>query len=77
MIKDANMEGNKQVARAFSFHRDVERGHAKLYEKALEHMLGDVDTEYYVCGVCGYVSDGVLPDECPICGAPQKQFKKI
>ena len=77
MVKDANQEGNKQVARAFGFHRDVERGHAKLYEKALEHMLGDADTEYYVCGVCGYVSDGVLPDECPICGAPQKQFKKI
>jgi len=77
MIKDANREGNAQVARAFSFHRDVERGHAKLYEKALEHMLGEVDTEYHVCNVCGYVCDGEPPDECPICGAPRKQFKKV
>jgi len=77
LIKTANQEGNQQVARIFSFTRDVERGHAKLYEKALEHMLGDVSTDYYVCGVCGYVSDGALPDECPICGAPKDKFKKI
>jgi rubrerythrin len=76
-IRDANQEDNQKVAQVFSFTRDVERTHAKLYEKALEHMLGDVDTDYYVCSVCGYVSDGILPDECPICGAPRKQFRKI
>jgi len=32
------------------------------------------DTTYYVCTLCGYVSDGTLPDECPICGAPKEQF---
>ena len=81
-IKEANEEGNTHVATIFSYSRDVERGHAKLYEKALEHMLGDVDTEYvdteyYVCGVCGYVSDGVLPDQCPICGAPRERFRRV
>ncbi len=76
-IKEANQEANAHVARIFSYSRDVERGHAKLYEKALEHMLGDVDTEYYVCGVCGYVSDGALPDQCPICGAPAERFRKV
>ncbi|MFQ5816144.1 MAG: ferritin family protein [Candidatus Hydrothermarchaeaceae archaeon] len=76
-MKEANEEDNEQVARIFSYSRDVERGHAKLYEKALEHMLGDVDTEYYLCGVCGYVSDGELPDRCPICGAPRERFKRV
>jgi rubrerythrin len=76
-IVEANKEDNAPVARIFSYSRDVERGHAKLYEKALEHMLGDVDTEYYVCGVCGYVSDGVLPEQCPICGAPAERFRKV
>jgi len=76
-IKAANEEDNKPVAMIFSYSRDVERGHAKLYEQALEHMLGDVDTEYYVCGVCGYVSDGVLPDECPVCGAPREKFRRV
>jgi rubrerythrin len=76
-IVEANKEDNAHVARIFSYSRDVERGHAKLYEKALEHMLADVDTEYYVCSVCGYVSDGVLPDQCPICGAPAEKFRKV
>jgi rubrerythrin len=76
-IKEANEENNSNVAMIFSYSRDVERGHAKLYEKALDDMLADVDTEYYVCGVCGYVSDGVLPDECPICGAPKERFRKV
>ncbi len=75
-IKEANEESNTHVATIFSYSRDVERGHAKLYEKALEHMLGDVDTEYYVCSICGYVSDGVLPDQCPICGAPREKFRR-
>ena len=76
-IKEANEESNSNVAMIFSYSRDVERGHAKLYEKALDDMLADVDTEYYVCGVCGYVSDGVLPDECPICSAPKERFRKV
>ena len=76
-IKEANEEDNAHVAMIFGYSRDVEQGHAKLYEKALEHMLGDVDTEYYVCSVCGYVSDGELPDQCPICGAPRDAFERI
>ena len=76
-IREANEEDNAHVARIFSYSRDVERGHAKLYEKALEHMLGDVETEYYVCGVCGYVSDGDLPEQCPICSAPGERFRRV
>ena len=76
-IKEAHEEGNEHVARIFGYSRDVERGHAKLYESALQHMLADADTEYYVCGVCGYVSDGELPEQCPICGATKEKFKKV
>ena len=76
-IKVANEEGNTAVAKIFGFSRDVERGHAKLYKKALEHMIQETDTDYYVCGVCGYVSDGELPDECPVCGAPRDKFRHI
>lgn len=76
-IKDANEEGDTAVATIFSYHRDVEREHAKLYEKALEHMLATKDSEYYVCTVCGYVSDGTLPDQCPICGAPKESFRHV
>ena len=76
-IKDANEEGNTAVAKIFSYSRDVESGHAKLYKKALEHMVQEADTKYYVCGVCGYISDGDLPDQCPICGAPKEKFRRV
>jgi len=76
-IRESNEEDNTSVARVFSYSRDVEQGHAKLYKKALEHMIQETDTDYYVCGICGYVSDGELPDECPICGAPKEKFRHI
>jgi rubrerythrin len=73
----ANEEGNTSVAKAFSYSRDVEKGHAKLYEKALAHMMAGEETEYYVCQVCGHVSDGALPEVCPICSAPKDRFRKV
>jgi len=76
-IREANEEDNTSVATVLSYSRDVERGHAKLYKKALAYMMAEEETEYYVCQVCGHVSDGVLPDECPICGAPKEKFRKV
>jgi len=76
-VRAANEEGNTSVAKTFSYSRDVEKGHANLYKKALAHMMAGDETEYYICQVCGHVSDGVLPDECPICGAPKDKFRKV
>jgi rubrerythrin len=76
-IKDANEEGNTAVATLFGYHRDVEKGHAKLYEKALDRIMDPKGAEYYVCNVCGYVAVGSAPDECPICGAKKEAFKLV
>ena len=57
--------------------RDVEDAHAKLYKNAINHLIGERETTYYVCQVCGYVSDGVLPEVCPVCGAPKDQFLEL
>jgi len=76
-ITEAEEENAPEIALAFSRARDVEREHGKLYKKAMQHMMAERETTYYVCQVCGYVSDGLLPDECPICGAPQAAFKEV
>ena len=76
-LREANEEGNASVAAILGYSRDVEKGHAGLYKKALAHTMAEKETEYYVCQVCGYVSDGVLPDECPICGAPKEKFRRV
>lgn len=67
-------QDNEPAVAVFSQSRDVEDVHAKLYEKVLGHMMEEREATYYVCGVCGFVSDGVLPEKCPICGAKNEQF---
>ena len=66
--------GDVTASNIFSNSRDVEDGHAKLYKYAINHLIGEKETIYYVCKVCGYVSDGILPELCPICSAPKEQF---
>ena len=77
LIKDASDEGNERVLKAFSQSRDVESRHAQLYKKAMNDMLSDRETDYYVCQVCGYVSEDEAPDNCPVCGAVKGKFKLV
>ncbi len=73
-IQLAENIGDVTASNILSNSRDVEEGHAKLYKYAINHLIGEKETTYYVCQVCGYVSDGVWPDVCPVCSAPKEQF---
>lgn len=73
-VKLAEAAGEKEAVVHFSQSRDVEETHAKLYKQAMSHFMEERETDYYVCKICGYVADGVLPDECPVCGAKKEQF---
>lgn len=77
MIKEAEEEGNKGALRSFNLANEVEKIHADLYKKALDNLGSNKDTDYYVCEVCGYTAEGEAPDECPVCKAKKKAFKKI
>jgi len=73
-VKMAEQAGDKPALLHFSQSRDVEETHANLYKQAMNHFMEERETVYHVCKVCGYVADGVLPDECPVCGAKKEQF---
>jgi len=73
-IELAENIGDVTASNILSNSRDVEDGHAKLYKYAINHLIGEKETTYHVCQVCGYVSDGVLPEVCPVCSAPKEQF---
>jgi rubrerythrin len=73
-IETAEETEDTAALNVLSNSRDVEDAHAKLYKNAINHLIGERETTYYVCQVCGYVSDGVLPEVCPVCGAPKEQF---
>jgi rubrerythrin len=73
-VKMAEQAGDKQALLHFSQSRDVEETHAKLYKQAMNHFMEERQAVYHVCKVCGYVADGVLPEECPVCAAKKDQF---
>ncbi len=76
-IKLATEAGDEIAARIFSHCRDVEDQHADLYKEAMTHLMEEKETEYHICSVCGYVSDGVLPDICPVCGVKKERFVTV
>jgi len=79
-IQDAKDEGNSTAERTFNYANEVEKIHHKLYEKALEVVESGKDlekNEIYICPVCGYTHEGKPPENCPVCGASKKVFKKI
>ena len=77
LIRDAEAEGERPAALIFSRARDVEEMHATLYKHALDNLMEERDTPYFVCGVCGYVAEGRIPDECPICQAKPEKFREV
>ena len=77
MIKDAEAEGIKGALRSFNFANEVEKIHAEFYKKALENIGKNLVVDYYVCQVCGNTVENEPPDECPVCGAKKKMFKKV
>jgi rubrerythrin len=77
MIEEAKAESNKSALRSFSLANEVEKIHAQLYRSALDSLGKNIEADYYVCEVCGYTAEGEAPDECPVCKAKKRAFKKV
>jgi len=79
-IADAEAEGEAMAKRSFNHANNVEKIHQEHFSQALEKIEAgsDIDqTEYHVCGVCGNLFAGDVPDVCPICGALKDKFVLI
>ncbi|MHB1421104.1 MAG: rubrerythrin family protein [Bacillota bacterium] len=74
-IAEAETEDDKAAKRVFHLANEAEKSHAALYQKALDAL--EHDSDYLICGVCGYISEGERPDKCPVCGAPHSKFKNV
>ncbi|HML01748.1 MAG TPA: rubrerythrin family protein [Candidatus Bathyarchaeia archaeon] len=75
MLREAEEDGEEAAAMVFEQARDVEAEHAKLYKRALDDMIAQRSTQYYVCTVCGYIVERDRPETCPVCGAPKTSFE--
>jgi rubrerythrin len=76
MIADAKAEGRDGALKSFNYANEVEKVHAALYQKVLDSLGRNVDTDYYVCSVCGYTAEGSAPDVCPVCNSKKQAFMK-
>ena len=77
MIETAKAEENKKAERSFNLANEVEKVHAALYQKALDNLDNQEETDIYVCSICGYTCEGEAPDACPVCRAKTGAFSKI
>lgn len=77
MVQEAEQDDEEGAVLVFSQARDIEAEHAKLYRKALDHLIAQRSTDYYVCTICGHIAEREPPETCPVCGAPRSRFEKI
>jgi rubrerythrin len=77
MMGQAKTEKNNEAYQTFHYANSVEKIHAALYQKALDNLGKNEEVDYFVCPVCGNTVEKVVPDKCPICGAPGNKFIKI
>ena len=77
MLQEAEQDGEEAAVLVFSQARDVESEHANLYKRALNDLIAQRSTEYYVCTVCGHIAERQPPETCPICGAARSKFEKV
>ena len=75
MLEQAVTEEHK-AKRMFKYAPEAEAVHAKLYKLALEAVKQgkDIEADFFLCPVCGYVEFGIPTEPCPICGAKPEKF---
>jgi rubrerythrin len=59
---------------------EAEKTHAVMYAKAKEAVDSGKDaviSDVYICDLCGYTTEGIAPDKCPLCNASKNRFKKF
>jgi rubrerythrin len=79
MLEQAKAEGHKG-RHMLGYALAAEKVHATLFQQALEAMTSGKDLSQmsvYLCPVCGDIEFGVLPEKCPICGAPKARFQQV
>ena len=75
MVEQAEADDHK-AKRMFKYATEAEAVHAKLYKLALEAVQQgkDLDVDFYLCPVCGYIEFGKPTGECPVCGTKAEKF---
>ncbi|MDD5759738.1 MAG: rubrerythrin family protein [Desulfobulbaceae bacterium] len=79
-LEHARKENNNDAKRSFTYAKNAEAEHAKLYKKALTNLDNwkVADAGFSVCPTCGYTVEGTPTfSNCPVCATQGKTFTLI
>lgn len=78
MFEQADNENHK-AKRLLRWAMEVERAHAKLFKKALAAVVSgkDLESEVWLCPICGHLEYKNAPDHCPVCNSPGSRFERF
>jgi rubrerythrin len=78
MMKTYAKENQSPLAKqAYAGAAEAEREHEKLLKEASDMDAFEKET-IYVCPICGYVMSGEnVPERCPVCGGPKRQYEEF
>lgn len=77
MVDYAGAQNAPLTRQAYEGALAAEKIHANLLKKASDMEHFELDT-IYVCPICGYLMAGdSMPERCPVCGGPTRQFKEF
>ena len=79
-VGEAKEEDNKPAYYSMKNALAVEEIHHGLFLEALEAVRTGADlvqTEIFVCSVCGNTVYDEPPEKCPVCGAPRDKFFEV
>ncbi|MEZ4484335.1 MAG: hypothetical protein R2864_06960 [Syntrophotaleaceae bacterium] len=77
MIEEARTKGFSEAERTLTLANEVEKVHARLYQKALDNLGNSDPVDYYVCRVCGNTFEGAPKGFCGICHASSAAAFKV
>jgi rubrerythrin len=73
-IEQADKDGNPVVSTLFQGAVNTTKTHIRLLNIALDNIHRLKDSEYWVCGVCGFIDAGDMPVSCKNCGAAREKL---
>lgn len=78
-LKQARAERNADAIETFSFAKNAETEHARLYTEASTKLasLKGGGVTYYVCSVCGYTTTKIDFQKCPSCFNPKEKYVAV
>lgn len=77
-LREAEAAGESAAVRIFRLAGAAEAVHAALYSEALTNLEAQrVAVKFFVCPVCGEVTDDPTLNACPICNVPAEKFEVV